>query len=86
MTGSSQDVADNFGVNLMDRKSRYENHYEFVEAVQQFWGTWGEDALKADKASGVFADYRKVNPAYISGKHVQANGALAIPLLHKDNR
>lgn len=79
VTGSSQDVADNFGVNLMDRKSRYENHYEFVEAVQQFWGTWGEDALKADKTSGVFADYRKVNPAYISGKHVQANGALAIP-------
>ncbi|WP_347398379.1 hypothetical protein [Paenibacillus amylolyticus] len=38
-----------------------------------------EDALKADKENGVFADYSQVKPVYISGKHIQANGALPIP-------
>ncbi|GGB09245.1 LLM class flavin-dependent oxidoreductase [Macrococcus hajekii] len=79
VTGSSPKVAQLFGVNLMDRQSRYESHYEFVEAVQQFWATWGEDALKADRETGVFADYRQVKPVYISGKYTQANGALPIP-------
>jgi alkanesulfonate monooxygenase SsuD/methylene tetrahydromethanopterin reductase-like flavin-dependent oxidoreductase (luciferase family) len=49
VTGSSPKVAENFGVNLMDSRSRYESHYEFVETVQHLWATWGEDALKADK-------------------------------------
>lgn len=79
VTGSSAKVAENFGVTLMDRTSRYESHYEFVEAVQQFWGTWGEDALKADRESGEFADYKKVKPVYLSGKYTRANGAVVIP-------
>lgn len=79
VTGSSPKVAENFGVKLMDSRSRYENHYEFVETVQHLWATWGEDALKADKETGVFADYSQVKPVHISGKHIQANGALPIP-------
>lgn len=79
VTGSSPKVAEHFGVNLMDSKSRYESHYEFVEAVQHFWATWGEDALKANKGTGVFAEYRQVKPVYLSGKHIKANGALPIP-------
>lgn len=79
VTGSSPKVAKHFGVNLMDSKSRYESHYEFVETVQHFWATWGKDALKADKETGVFADYSQVNPVNISGKYTQANGALPIP-------
>lgn len=79
VTGSNPQAAGHFGINLMDRQSRYESHYEFVEAVQQFWGTWGEDALKADSNTGVFADYSQVKPAYIAGKYIQANGALPIP-------
>lgn len=79
VTGSSPKVAEHFGVNLMDSKSRYESHYEFVEAVQHFWATWGEDALKANKDTGVFAEYRQVKPVYLSGKHIKANGALPIP-------
>lgn len=79
VTGSSPKVAEHLGVNLMDSKSRYENHYEFVEAVQHFWATWGEEALKANKDTGVFAEYRQVKPVYLSGKHIKANGALPIP-------
>lgn len=79
VTGSSPKVAEHFGVNLRDSKSRYESHYEFVEAVQHFWATWGEDALKANKGTGVFAEYRQVKPVYLSGKHIKANGALPIP-------
>ncbi|WP_436964861.1 NtaA/DmoA family FMN-dependent monooxygenase [Staphylococcus xylosus] len=79
VTGSNPTIANHFGVNLMDSKSRYENHYEFVEAVQQFWATWGENALKVNKDTGVFADYRQVKPVYLSGKHIKANGALPIP-------
>lgn len=79
VTGSSPKVAENFGVKLMDSRSRYESHYEFVETVQHIWATWGKDALKADKETGVFADYSQVKPVHISGKHIQANGALPIP-------
>lgn len=79
VTGSIPKVAENFGVKLMDSRSRYESHYEFVETVQHLWATWGKDALKADKETGVFADYSQVKPVHISGKHIQANGALPIP-------
>lgn len=79
VTGSSPKAAENFGVKLMDSRSRYESHYEFVEAVQHLWATWGKDALKADKETGVFADYSQVKPVHISGKHIQAIGALPIP-------
>lgn len=79
VTGSSPKVAENFGVKLMDSRPRYESHYEFVETVQHLWATWGKDALKADKETGVFADYSQVKPVHISGKHIQANGALPIP-------
>ncbi|SUM98822.1 NtaA/DmoA family FMN-dependent monooxygenase [Staphylococcus warneri] len=79
VTGSNPKIAENFGVKLMDSKSRYENHYEFVETVQHLWATWGEDALKADKESGVFADYSQVKPVHISGKHININGSLPMP-------
>lgn len=79
VTGSSPKVAEHFGVNLMQSRLRYESHYEFVETVQHLWATWGEDALKADKEKGIFADYNQVKPVHISGKHIQANGALPIP-------
>lgn len=79
VTGSSPKVAENFGVKLMDSRSRYESHYEFVETVQHLWATWGKDALKADKETGIFADYSQVKPVHISGKYIQAIGALPIP-------
>ncbi|MFC6292661.1 nitrilotriacetate monooxygenase [Macrococcus epidermidis] len=79
VTGSSPQVAENFGVTLMDRQARYESHYEFVDMVQHFWGTWGKDALKADKTRGVFADYNQVKKVYLNGRYHQANGALPMP-------
>ncbi|WDF48827.1 NtaA/DmoA family FMN-dependent monooxygenase [Paenibacillus sp. KACC 21273] len=79
VTGSSPKVAENFGVKLMDSRSRYESHYEFVETVQHLWATWGKDALKADKETGIFADYSQVKPVHISGKYIQSIGALPIP-------
>lgn len=80
VTTGTPEVAYNFGNKpLPDTTTRYEMAHEMVEAVQTLWGSFGENAYIADKATGVFAKMSQIQPANFVGKHYQVKGALPIP-------
>jgi FMN-dependent oxidoreductase (nitrilotriacetate monooxygenase family) len=72
--------ARNFGqTELAPRDQRYDRADEVVEACLQLWQNWDADALVVDKASGVFADPKKVHRADYEGKYVKTRGPLTVP-------
>lgn len=80
VTSNSVIEARNHGLDqLPHRDIRYARAREVVEACQALWRCWDEDVLLLDKASGAFADYRKVRYADYVGEHVRARGPLSVP-------
>lgn len=51
----------------------------------KLWNTWEPDALKLDKAGGVFADSSKVHWVDFEGEAVEIHGALATPHMPQDH-
>lgn len=72
-------IAANYGERIADRTTRYERAHEFIQTVQNLWGSWGETALKLDTKNGVFADGSQINPINQQGKYVSSRGPLPIP-------
>ncbi|MGT2896146.1 NtaA/DmoA family FMN-dependent monooxygenase [Streptococcus entericus] len=79
VTGANGVSANAYGVNLAPSFDRYGKAYEFTEAVQQLWATWGEGALKLNHQTKEFADYDHVKAVSIKGDYVQTAGTLPIP-------
>ena len=77
-TGNSSE-ARNHGVDLKERVSRYDYADEVIEACMALWNTWEPDALRFDKANGIFADTDKVHYVNFEGNAVSTHGALATP-------
>jgi len=80
VTTSMEIASRNFGQDHHpDHSTRYERAQEFVEVVTSLWDSWEDGALLVDKASGVFADPRKVNAIRHQGKYFSVQGPLSIP-------
>lgn len=79
VTGANGISANAYGTNMGPSHKRYTKAYEFTEAVQGLWGTWGLEALKADREANVFTDYRQVKPISFSGDYVHTTGVIPIP-------
>lgn len=79
VTGANGVSAQAYGVNLSPSFDRYGKAYEFVEAVQHLWATWGEDALKLDHSTKEFADYDQVKNINVKGEFIEFSGTLPIP-------
>ena len=79
VTSSSHSQARNFGIELLDRDTRYDHADEVVEACCQLWDSWEPDALVIDKASGVFADAAKVHRVDYAGRWIKTRGPLTVP-------
>jgi FMN-dependent oxidoreductase (nitrilotriacetate monooxygenase family) len=80
VTTGGLDSALNFGRDdTIDRQHRYDLADEVVEACMKLWGTWDDDALIIDKASGIFADPARVRYANYEGKWVKTRGPLQTP-------
>jgi len=80
VTTASEGAAYNFGDQpLMDHAERYLRADEFVRVVQALWDSWGEDALRADKDSGVYADLEKIRRIEHRGEHFAVRGPLNMP-------
>ncbi len=72
----------NFGAaGLTAHDDRYDWAEEYVEATYKLWeGSWEDDAVLADKETGVFADPAKVNKIHHQGKRYSIEGPhLAVP-------
>ena len=70
-------AAQNFGLDkLPPREQRYEMADEYVDLVCKLFDSWDPDAVVMDRATGTYADYRKVRPIHFEGKYFKVRGPL----------
>lgn len=78
VTTSAPAAAANFGTQHPDHARRYERAGEFVDVVTGLWDCWADDAICADRASGVYIDPAKVRPLDHEGPFFKVKGPLNI--------
>lgn len=77
VTGSSPNAAFNFGNEAHpDHETRYERAAEYLQVTKGLWNSWEDDALVADKDSGVYMDVTKMHTLNHSGPFFQVKGPL----------
>lgn len=80
VTSAGKGEARNF--NLTDRPDhgeRYERADEFLETAKALWDSWTDDAVLADKESGLYSDPGRIRAIDHHGKHFQVKGPLNLP-------
>lgn len=77
VTAHNDRSAQNFGLDKhYDHDLRYEMADEWMDVVNKLWASWGDGAVRADQASGVYADFTKVNPIDHAGRFYKSRGPL----------
>jgi len=80
VTTQSDLVARNFSLKAIpSAEERYTRAQEFIDVVTKLWDSWEDDAITADRESGVYFDVDKVHQINHVGSHYQVEGALAAP-------
>src|SRR6201999_2262137 len=70
VTSVDDNEARNFGrEGGAEHAGRYGRAAEFVEVTNALWDSWEDDALLADKATGVFADTERIHAIDHEGEH-----------------
>jgi FMN-dependent oxidoreductase (nitrilotriacetate monooxygenase family) len=78
---TSQAVAEayNFGRDSHPRHAdRYARAREFAKVVLGLWDSWEDDAIVADKESGIYFDAAKLHFLNHKGKHFSVRGPLTV--------
>jgi len=78
VTTSNAAVGANFGTVHPDHARRYEMAGEFVDVVKGLWDCWDDDAVVADRASGLYIDPAKVHALDHEGAFFKVKGPLNI--------
>ena len=79
VTSADLDAEANFGsLDAPTYAARYRRAKEFLEVVLGLWGGWEDDAIVADRGSGVFADPAKVHALDHVGNHFRVRGPLNV--------
>lgn len=80
VTTAGLDAARNFNLDhLPAHRDRYERAAEFVDVSLKLWDSWDDDAVVADKDSGVWGDSAKIYPPAYEGSYYRVAGALNVP-------
>jgi FMN-dependent oxidoreductase (nitrilotriacetate monooxygenase family) len=81
VTGSSgATAAALMGKELIAHDLRYDMADDYVDVNLTLWeGSWEDDALLRDKASGVYADPEKVHIVHHEGPYFRTDGILNLP-------
>ncbi len=73
-------AARNFGgAGQVSHADRYARGEEFMQVVRALWDSWGDDAVRDDRASGQYARAETVRPINHQGEHYQVAGPLNVP-------
>jgi FMN-dependent oxidoreductase (nitrilotriacetate monooxygenase family) len=73
-------AAANFGMSgHPDHADRYARAGEFVEVASRVWDSWGDDAVVADRARGVWADRAKLRAPRFHGEYFDVEGVQPFP-------
>lgn len=77
VTSGEDLAAENFGLDkLPPREERYAMADEYMEVVNQLFGSWEEGAIVMDRERRIYADHTKVKPIHFSGKYFKVRGPL----------
>ncbi|MGZ4475660.1 MAG: LLM class flavin-dependent oxidoreductase [Nocardioides sp.] len=80
VTTFNEGAAHNFGLTgVPSNEERYGRADEFVNVVDRLWDSWEDDAIVADRASGVFLDTDKVHPIDHVGRYLRVKGPFNAP-------
>ena len=80
VTAHNDRAAQNFGLDrIYEHDKRYEIASEWVEVADKLWRSWEPDAIRADTASGTFADGSRVHAIDHQGAHFKVRGPLNLP-------
>lgn len=76
VTNVLENAAHNFGyAELTEHDERYRWAEEYVDVAYKLWeGSWDDDALVADRESGLYAHYDKVHKIHHKGQRYQVEG------------
>ncbi|TGD99471.1 LLM class flavin-dependent oxidoreductase [Methylobacterium nonmethylotrophicum] len=78
VTTASPATAANFGTVHPDHARRYERAGEFLDVVAGLWDGWADDAVVADRGSGLYIDPAKVRALDHDGPFFTVKGPLNI--------
>ena len=77
VTSTSQNEAHNFGRDAhFGHAERYARAAEFIDVVKGLWDSWDDDAIVADKESGIFFDPGKLHGLDHVGEFFRVSGPL----------
>ena len=77
VTSGEDGSAKNFGMDkLTEHDLRYDIADEYMDLVGQLWDSWEPGAVVLDRASGTYADHRKVHTIDFEGKYFKCRGPL----------
>jgi FMN-dependent oxidoreductase (nitrilotriacetate monooxygenase family) len=80
VTTWSPQAGSNFGgIGQVGHADRYARSEEYMEVVKALWDSWADDAVIDDRASGRYADRRRVKAIHHSGEHYKVLGPLNMP-------
>ncbi|MFJ3795190.1 LLM class flavin-dependent oxidoreductase [Streptomyces sp. NPDC090088] len=80
VTTAGAEAARNFGIEEEPAHAeRYARATEFLDVALKLWDSWEDDAILADKASGVWGDDAKIHPPRHQGSYFSVEGALNVP-------
>ena len=80
VTTGAADAALNFGLDAHPlHRDRYARAEEYLQVVTKLWDSWEDDAVVADRESGVFADTDKIHRIDHVGEHFRVRGPLNAP-------
>ena len=79
VTSAGKDEARNFGLtDRPDHEARYARATEFVQLAKALWDSFDDEAVVADKASGIYADTDLITTVDHRGEHYDVRGPLNI--------
>jgi FMN-dependent oxidoreductase (nitrilotriacetate monooxygenase family) len=79
VTTAALDAGANFGFETSPTHAeRYDRANEFLEVVTGLWDGWEDDAVVADKESGVHTDPDKIHALDHQGRHFRVRGPLTV--------
>ncbi|WP_240181734.1 NtaA/DmoA family FMN-dependent monooxygenase [Nocardioides sp. 616] len=78
VTTSAEAAAANFGRTMPSPEERYARGEEFLDVVLGLWRGWREDAIVADRDTGVWGDPDRIRPLRHRGEHFQVEGPLTV--------
>ncbi|WP_072803897.1 LLM class flavin-dependent oxidoreductase [Rhodococcoides yunnanense] len=80
VTTAGLDAAQNFNLDTLPAHGdRYARAAEFVDVAQKLWDSWDDDAVVADKESGVWGDNTRVRTIDHRGHYFSVRGPLNVP-------